>query len=99
MLLLYADDEKIPRELVKKVFTARGHHVIDVDTSSPAAVKDTLRELRDRYGIPDIIILDGHNILLDEDGSPLFDMTPLGLVNWLHQNGIPPEVKFILYSN
>jgi hypothetical protein len=99
MFILYGDDEQLARETVTRALKARGHEVFALDTSRAEEMTSRLGALRQQYGTPDIFILDGHNILLDKDGNKLYDMTPLGLVSWLRQNGLTDHCKFILYSN
>jgi CheY-like chemotaxis protein len=99
MLILYGDDEQIVRDLVTKALTARGHTVFGLDTSRAEDMGGRLKKLNEEHGTPDIFILDGHNILVDKAGNQLYDMTPLGLVAWLRENGVPGSCKFILYSN
>ena len=99
MLILYGDDEQLSRDLVTKALKAKGYDILTLDTSQASEMTTRLKQLRQQYGAPDIFILDGHNVLLDNDGQQLYDMTPLGLVSWLRQNGLTDECKFILYSN
>lgn len=99
MLIFYGDDEQIARDLVGKALSARGYQVQTLDTSRAEEMTTRLKILRDKYGSPDIFILDGHNILVDDQGNKLYDMTPLGLVSWLRQTGVVDNCKFILYSN
>lgn len=99
MFILYGDDEQIARDTVTRALKAQGHEVFALDTSRAEEITSRLSVLRQQYGTPDIFILDGHNILLDKDGNKLYDMTPLGLVSWLRQNGLTDQCKFILYSN
>lgn len=99
MLIIYGDDEQLARQLVTKALEAQGYQIIALDTSRAEEMTSRLKEVNLRYGSPDIFILDGHNILLDNDGKPLYDMTPLGMVSWLRQNGLAGSCKFILYSN
>jgi len=99
MLILYGDDEQVARELVVKALTAKGYTVYSLDTSRAEEMTVGLKKLVQTHGVPDIFVLDGHNVLLDRAGNPLYDMTPLGLVSWLRQNGLPAQCKFILYSN
>ncbi len=99
MYILFGDDEELARELVHKALTARGYTVYTLDTSRAEEMTSRLQGLRQKFGSPAIFILDGHNVLLDKEGRQLYDMTPLGLVSWLRQSGLPEECKFILYSN
>jgi CheY-like chemotaxis protein len=99
MFIIYGDDELIARELVTKALGAKGYQIVALDTSQADEMKKRLNTIRDQYGTPDIFILDGHNVLLDKEGNQLYDMTPLGMVSWLRQNGLTNNTKFILYSN
>ncbi len=99
MFILYGDDEQLAREMVMKALRARGYQIFALDTSRTEEMTTGFQSLRQQYGIPDIFILDGHNVLLDNSGNRLFDMTPLGLVTWLRQNGVSEQCKFILFSN
>jgi CheY-like chemotaxis protein len=99
MFILYGDDEKIAREVVKKALSSWGYDIFTLDTSRTEEMTTHLAELCQQYGTPDVFIIDGHNILLDNDGNKLYDMTPLGLVTWLRQNGLTEQCKLILYSN
>ena len=99
MLILYGDDEQLSRDLVTRAMQSRGYQILTLDTSRAEEMTTRLKTLRQEYGSPDIFILDGHNVLVDNDGKQLYDMTPLGLVSWLRQNGLSGECKFILFSN
>lgn len=99
MHILYGDDELVARDIVTKALTARGYQIMTLDTSRAEEMTTRLKTILKQYGIPAVFILDGHNILLDQDGKQLYDMTPLGLVSWLRQNGLAGDCKFILYSN
>lgn len=99
MLIFYGDDEQMSRDLVIKALAVRGFYAFALDTSQADQMKSHLKTLCEEQGTPDIFILDGHNILLDKQGNKLYDMTPLGMVSWLRQNGIEASCKFILYSN
>lgn len=99
MFIIYGDDEQLARELVTKALSARGYKIISLDTSQADEMRNRLQNIRNEHGLPDIFILDGHNVLLDKDGNKLYDMTPLGMVSWLRQNGLSGNTKFILYSN
>ncbi len=99
MLIFYGEDEQVTRDLVLRALTAKGYKVFGLDTSRSEELTNRLKKLQQENGAPDAFILDGHNILLDDDGNKLYDMTPVGLVAWLRQNGIPESCKFILYSN
>jgi CheY-like chemotaxis protein len=99
MFILYGDDEQVARDLVVKALTAKGYKVQAIDTSRTEEMTTGLKSLVAEHGTPDILVLDGHNILLDRAGNRLYDMTPLGMTSWLRQNGLSAQCKFILYSN
>jgi len=99
MFILYADDEKIDRELVEAALLAKGHQIFCLDSSKSEEMTRRFKTLCEQYGAPAIFILDGHNVLRDTAGNKLFDMTPLGMVSWLRQNGLSSTSKVILYSN
>ena len=99
MLIFYGDDEQIARDLVVKALTNKGYEVHTIDTSRTEEMTVRLKTLVHEHGVPGVFVLDGHNVLLDRAGNRLYDMTPLGLVSWLRQNGLPARCKFILYSN
>ncbi len=99
MLIFYGEDEQTTRDIVIRAFKAKGYDIYGLDTSHAEEMQSRLKKMQTEYGLPDIFILDGHNILLDSAGNKLYDMTPLGLVAWLRQHGIPTSCKFILYSN
>jgi CheY-like chemotaxis protein len=98
-VIMHLDDEEIARELVAKSLEAKGYTVHSLDGSRSNELTNRLPQLLNNYGEPDIFILDGHNILRDEYGNQLYDMTPLGIIPWLIQRGVPATCKFILYSN
>lgn len=99
MMILYGDDEQVARDLVVKALGAKGYEIYALDTSRTEEMTVRLKTLVQEHGVPSIFVLDGHNVLLDKAGNRLYDMTPLGLVSWLRQNGLPADCKFILYSN
>jgi hypothetical protein len=99
MFILYGDDEQVARDLVVKALSAKGYQIYAIDTSRTEEMTVRLKTIVQDYGVPTILVLDGHNVLVDRAGNRLYDMTPLGLVSWLRQNGLPAQCKFILYSN
>lgn len=99
MFILYGDDERLDRDLVTAALSSKGYNIQSLDTSKTDEMTKKLQVLYEKHGLPDIFILDGHNVLRDDAGNKLFDMTPLGMVSWLRQNGLSREAKFILYSN
>ncbi|HEX2913375.1 MAG TPA: hypothetical protein VH186_21405 [Chloroflexia bacterium] len=102
MVIVYADDEPGVQRQVSRALQARGHTVHLLNTGSKARLEaDTIR-LRNlvRAGLKvDVLVIDGHNLLNDEHGRMLVDMTPLGVLNWLQHNGLNTGCHFILYSN
>lgn len=102
MVILYADDEQSARVWVSRALETKGHTVLSLDTSDPAALQaDTGRVLSLLKGGMqlDLIILDGHNMLTNSDGRLLADVTPQGLLEWLYRNGLSRAYPLILYSN
>lgn len=99
MVIMHVDDEELARELVAKSLQVKGYQVLSLDGSRSDELTRHLAELQAKYGQPNIFILDGHNVLRDVGGNAIYDMTPLGLIPWLHQHGVPSDCKFILYSN
>jgi CheY-like chemotaxis protein len=99
MFIMYGDDEQLDRDTVSAALTARGYKVQSLDTSQTDEMTVRLKQICAEQGPPDVFIVDGHNVLRDKAGNKLYDMTPLGMVSWLRQNGISTQSKFILYSN
>ncbi len=98
-MIFFGDDEPVARELVLHALEAKGYEVRTIDTSRSEEMAEQIKNLISQYGPPEIFIMDGHNILKDESGNVLFDMTPIGLMTWLKAMGITSNCKFILYSN
>ncbi len=99
MYIIYGDDEQLDRDTVTAALHARGFRIFALDTSKSDEMTKRFKSLCQEHGPADIFILDGHNILRDKQGNKLLDMTPLGMVTWLRQNGLNSNSKFILYSN
>ncbi len=102
MVIVYADDEPKARRLVSLALQTRGHKVFTLDTGNVERLQsDATRLLKSiRLGLEvELFVLDGHNLLTDEQGQLMVDMTPLGMLNWLYQNGLPRSCRLILYSN
>lgn len=99
MFIMYGDDEPLDRDTVTAALTSKGFTIQTLDTSKTDDMTKRLKVLCEQYGPPDVFILDGHNVLRDNQGNQLYDMTPLGMVSWLRQNGLSRDSKFILYSN
>jgi hypothetical protein len=99
MFIMYGDDERLDRDTVTAALSSKGYKVCSLDTSKTDEMTKRLKAVCEENGSPDVFILDGHNVLRDDAGNKLFDMTPLGMVSWLRQNGLAKQAKFILYSN
>ncbi len=102
MVVVYADDEESARLKVSRALRTRGHTVFTLDTgSAPRLEEQALRLLQlVKDGLKmDVLVLDGHNYLHDENGQVLTDMTPMGLLHWLWGNGLAQNCHFILFSN
>ncbi len=99
MLLMYGDDDLKSRDLVTRAVQTRGDQILTFDTSQAEELTARFKDLIKHFGLPDILILDGHNILLDKQGQGFFDMTPSSMIFWLKQNGLKDDCKIILYSN
>jgi CheY-like chemotaxis protein len=99
MIILLCDDELSLRETVGAALTDLNHQVYKVDTSNAVLLRKQLADFVHLGLRPDLVILDGHNVLRDTEGNALFDMTPLGLITWMRQNGIEAQTRFLLYSN
>jgi CheY-like chemotaxis protein len=102
MVIVYADDEPKARRLVSRALHAKGHKVYTLDTGSTQQLQlDATRLLKlIKEGLEvEVFVLDGHNLLANEQGQVVVDMTPLGMLNWLYQNGFPRTCQLILYSN
>jgi CheY-like chemotaxis protein len=102
MIVVYADDEPNARLQVSRALRTKGHTVFTLDTGNPAQLEiqttRLLKLVQEGLNI-DVLIVDGHNYLLDSNGQLLVDMTPLGFLNWLWQNGLAKDCHYILYTN
>lgn len=102
MVIVYADDEPKARRLVSRALRAKGHEVYTLDTGSMQQLQIDAAQLLKyiRAGLKvEVLALDGHNLLTNEEGQIVVDMTPMGMLNWLYQNGFPRSCQLILYSN
>jgi CheY-like chemotaxis protein len=102
MIVVYADDEQSARHQVSRALRTRGHSVFTLDTGSVAKLEEQTARLLQmvQEGLHiDVLIIDGHNYLLDKQGQLLVDMTPLGFLNWLWQNGLATDCHYVLYTN
>jgi len=99
MKIIYADDDQLSLDIVLRALQARGHQVYTINTSHGEAMLQQFEVLLDHQTPPQIIILDGHNLVLDAQGQVLFDLQPALLVAQLRQQGLSAEVKLVLYSS
>jgi CheY-like chemotaxis protein len=103
MVVVYADDEHTARQQVSRALRLRGHTVITLDTGSAMQLEEQVARLlssvRENGLVIDVLVLDGHNYLLDENGHLLADMTPRSFLEWLWQNKLCRECHYILYTN
>src|SRR5690348_9954669 len=98
MNIVYADDDQLSLQIVLRALEARGHQVTTVDSSKVNDMLRMFRQMLTSGPLPQLIILDGHNVARDTDGTALVDVQPSMLLNWFQRNGIPGETRFVLYS-
>jgi CheY-like chemotaxis protein len=102
MIVVYADDEQTARHQVSRALRTRGHTVFTLDTGNAGQLEEQTARLRqlvqDGLNI-DVLIIDGHNYLMDAQNQLLVDMTPVGFLSWLWQNGVATDCHYILYTN
>lgn len=99
MNIVYADDDQLSLEIVLRALESRGHRVTIVNSSK---VKEMLRQFQQvlvQDPLPQLVILDGHNVATDAEGKPIADLQPDLLMNWLQRNGLPDNTRFVLYSS
>lgn len=99
MLVLLANDDSGLRQTIGAALVGAGHDVYDLDTSNAQLLTVQLGDFAGSGRQPDLVILDGHNILRDAEGQKLIDLTPLVLITWLRQNEISRQARFVLYSS
>ena len=99
MNIIYADDDQLSLEIVLRALQTKGHQVITINSSKVNDMLLQMQRLMTQGPVPEIVILDGHNVATDPDGRPLVDIQPTQLINWLQRQGLPPDTRFILYSS
>jgi CheY-like chemotaxis protein len=99
MNIVYADDDQLSLQIVLRALEARGHQVTTIDSSKVNDMLKIFRQLLANGPLPQLIILDGHNVARDADGTPLVDVQPTMLLNWFQRNGLPGDTRFVLYSS
>ncbi len=99
MNIVYADDDKLSLEIVLQALQSRGHRVTTVNSSKVQDMLGQFQGLILQGPLPQVVILDGHNIVTDPEGRPLVDIQPTQLMSWLQRQGLPSETRFILYSS
>lgn len=99
MNVVYADDDQLSLEIVLRALESRGHTVIAVNSSKMNDMLVKFQQLLTQGPVPQMIILDGHNIAKDPDGKPVADVQPTVLMGWLHRNGLDAQTPFVLYSS
>lgn len=99
MNIIYADDDKLSLNIVHRALEARGHTVHLVYTGDATRLQAELQSSLTTTSAPNLVILDGHNLTLDEQGKPIVDIQPTVLMNWLRRNGLNAQTRFVLYSS
>lgn len=99
MNIVYADDDQLSLQIVLRALEARGHQVTTIDSSKVNDMLKIFRQLLTHGPLPQLIILDGHNVARDTDGTALVDVQPTMLLNWFQRNGLPGDTRFVLYSS
>lgn len=99
MNIIYADDDKLSLNIVHRALEARGHNVQTIYTGDASQLQAHLKATLTVENRPQIVILDGHNLTLDETGKPIVDIQPTLLMDWLRRNGLTDTTRFVLYSS
>ncbi len=99
MNIVYADDDQLSLQIVLRALEARGHQVIIVNSSRMTEMLGQFRQLLSQGPMPQVIILDGHNVARDNEGIALVDVEPTTLLNWFQRNGLANDTRFVLYSS
>lgn len=99
MNIIYADDDKLSLNIVHRALEARGHRVQTIYTGDASQLQASLQASLSQENTPQIVILDGHNLTLDETGKPIVDIQPTLLMEWLRRNGVAATTRFVLYSS
>jgi hypothetical protein len=99
MKIVYADDDQLSLSIVNRALQARGHTVLTIYTGDASGLQTKLVDSLQDKPAPHFVILDGHNLTLDEKGKPIVDIHPNLLMDWLRRNGLDEQTRFVLYSS
>lgn len=99
MNILYADDDQLSLQIVWRALQARGHQVITVNSSQASTMLNQFLKILTQGPMPELVILDGHNLTRDTTGQPVLDIPPSMVMNWLTGHGLPAHTPFVLYSS
>ena len=99
MNIVYADDDQLSLEIVLRALEARGHNVTAINSSKINELLLQLQRVLTQGPLPQVVILDGHNVTTDAGGKPVLDVQPTQLMGWLQRQGLPLDTPFILYSS
>lgn len=99
MNILYVDDDQLSLEIVLRALEARGHSINAINSTKAEEMVVQLKKVLTYGPYPQLVILDGHNVSRDNEGSAILDMAPGFLKNWLERNGLPANTPFVLYSS
>ncbi len=99
MHILYADDDQLSLQIVWRALEARGHQVTTVDSSRVYQMLNQFQQVLGVEPVPQVIILDGHNLARDDKGNPVADVQPTMLRSWLQRQGLNDGTRFVLYSS
>lgn len=99
MYVLYADDDQLSLDIVERALVARGHVARVINTAHASEMFDQFKRALEIGLSPQIVVVDGHNIARDTEGRPIIDVEPTTLLSWLRRNGLPDNVRYVLYSS
>lgn len=99
MNIVYADDDQLSLEIVYRALQARGHRVITVNSSRLQEMLCQFQQVLSDGPLPQIVILDGHNVARDAEGQVVIDVDAGHLVHWFQRQGVPAGIRFVLYSS
>jgi CheY-like chemotaxis protein len=99
MNILYVDDDQLSLEIVLRALQTRGYNISTVNSTKADDMAVQLKKLLAYGPVPQMVILDGHNVSRDPTGQAIVDMAPGFLKRWLERNGLPGDTRFVLYSS
>lgn len=99
MNIVYADDDQLSLEIVHRALQARGHQVITVNSSRLQEMLRLFQQVLSDGPVPQVVILDGHNLARDTEGQVVVDVAAGHLVHWFQRQGLPDGIRFVLYSS